>query len=146
MRLPLGRRRNVEGSRSTGVSKKFLQEIGEHLQNPATRHTPFRKAISSGHGIGKSALLAWISCWGLSTFEDCKVIIMAGTGDQLKTKTQPEVAKWFRRAVNTELFEVNVTSIKVREAGREQTWRADFLTWSEENPQASVAPTTPANG
>lgn len=118
--------------------KRFLREIGEHLQNPATRHKPFRKAISSGHGIGKSALLAWISCWGLSTFEDCKIIIMAGTGDQLKTKTQPEVAKWFRRAVNSELFEVNVTSVKVREQGHETFWRLDFLTWSEENPQASA--------
>lgn len=118
--------------------KRFLREIGDHLENIETRHKPFRKAISSGHGIGKSALLAWISCWGLSTFEDCKVIVMAGTGDQLKTKTQPEVAKWFRRAYNSELFEVNVTSVKVREAGREQTWRLDFLTWSEENPQASA--------
>jgi hypothetical protein len=116
--------------------RRFLREIGDHLENPKTRHTPFRKAISSGHGIGKSALLAWIACWGLSTFEDCKVIVMAGTGDQLKTKTQPEVAKWFRRACNSELFEVNVTSVKVRE--REQTWRLDFLTWSEENPQASA--------
>ena len=130
-----------EMSKELGPRKfqiKFLREMGDHLQNPATRHVPFRKAISSGHGIGKSALLAWIAHWGLSTFEDCKVIIMAGTGDQLKTKTQPEVAKWFRRAVNSELFEVNVTSIKVREPGREQTWRADFLTWSEENPQASA--------
>ncbi len=118
--------------------KRFLREIGDHLENPETRHKPFRKAISSGHGIGKSALLAWIAWWGLTTFEDCKVILMAGTGDQLKTKTQPEVAKWFRRAVNSELFEVNVTSVKVREPGREQTWRADFLTWSEENPQASA--------
>lgn len=118
--------------------KRFLREIGDHLNNPDTRYKPFRKAISSGHGIGKSALLAWIACWGLSTFEDCKVIVMAGTGDQLKTKTQPEVAKWFRRAINSALFEVNVTSVKVKEAGREQTWRLDFLTWSEENPQASA--------
>ena len=118
--------------------ERFLQEIGDHLENAETRFKPFRKAISSGHGIGKSALLAWIACWGLSTFEDCKVIVMAGTGDQLKTKTQPEVAKWFRRAFNSELFEVNVTSVKVREPGREQTWRLDFLTWSEENPQASA--------
>ena len=118
--------------------ERFLREIGDHLENVETRHKPFRKAISSGHGIGKSALLAWIACWGLSTFEDCKVVIMAGTGDQLKTKTQPEVAKWFRRAVNSELFEVNVTSVKVQEAGHEQTWRPDFLTWSEENPQASA--------
>jgi len=118
--------------------KKFLQELGAHLQNPVTRHKPFRKAISSGHGIGKTAEIAWIVNWGLSTFEDTKVILMAGTGDQLKTKTQPEVAKWFRLAANSELFEVNVQSIKVRETGYEATWRADFTTWSEENPQASA--------
>jgi hypothetical protein len=117
---------------------KFLREIGEHLQNPATRYKPFRKAISSGHGIGKTAEISWLVNWGLSTFEDTKVILMAGTGDQLKTKTQPEVAKWFRLAANSDLFEVNVQSIKVRETGYEATWRADFTTWSEENPQASA--------
>jgi hypothetical protein len=117
---------------------KFLKELGTHLQNPETRHRPFRKSKSSGHGIGKSAEIAWITHWGLSTFEDTKVILMAGTGDQLKTKTQPEVAKWFRLGANADLFEVNVTSIKVKEDGHETTWRADFNTWSEENPQASA--------
>jgi hypothetical protein len=136
--FPWGEGEMAKESGPREFQKRFLCEIGDHLHNPETRHKPFRKAISSGHGIGKSALLAWIACWGLSTFEDCKVIVMAGTGDQLKTKTQPEVAKWFRRAVNSELFEVNVTSVKVREAGRQQTWRVDFLTWSEENPQASA--------
>jgi hypothetical protein len=124
------------GPRSHQV--KFLKELGTHLRNPETRYKPFRKSKSSGHGIGKSAEIAWITHWGLSTFEDCKVILMAGTGDQLKTKTQPEVAKWFRLGANADLFEVNVTSIKVREEGHETTWRADFNTWSEENPQASA--------
>jgi hypothetical protein len=127
---------NEAGPRAHQV--KFLRELGSHLQNPETRYRPFRKSKSSGHGIGKSAEIAWIAHWGLSTFEDCKVIIMAGTGDQLKTKTQPEVAKWFRLGANADLFEVNVTSIKVREEGHETTWRADFNTWSEENPQASA--------
>lgn len=117
---------------------KLLTQLGAHLQNPATRHKPFRKAISSGHGIGKTAEISWITHWGVSTFEDCKVILMAGTGDQLKTKTQPEVAKWFRLGANADLFEVNVQSIKVREPGYEATWRVDFTTWSEENPQASA--------
>jgi len=117
---------------------RILKELGDHLKNPATRYRPFRKAISSGHGIGKSALISWIPWWALSTFEDCKVIVMAGTGDQLKTKTQPEMAKWFRLAINASWFEVNVTSIKVLESGHEANWRADFNTWSEENPQASA--------
>ena len=118
--------------------RRFLEELRAHLQNPATRHKPYRKAKSSGHGIGKSAEIAWVIHWGLSTFEDTKVIVMAGTGDQLKTKTQPEVSKWFRLGANAELFDVNVQSIKVREEGHETTWRADFTTWSEENPQASA--------
>jgi len=131
-----GELRDEAGPRKHQV--RFLTELRDHLENPATRHKPFRKAKSSGHGIGKSAEITWVAHWGLSTFEDCKVIIMAGTGDQLKTKTQPEMAKWFRLAANADLFEVNVTSIKVKEEGHETTWRADFNTWSEENPQASA--------
>jgi len=95
--------------------RKFLNDLGEHLRNPLTRYKPFRKAKSSGHGIGKTTEFAWITHWALSTFEDTKVILMAGTGDQLKTKTQPECAKWFRLGFNAEMFEVNVTSIKVLE-------------------------------
>jgi hypothetical protein len=131
-----GELENESGPRAHQV--RFLDELGQHLRNPLTHYKPFRKAVSSGHGIGKSTELSWVAHWGLSTFEDTKVIVMAGTGDQLKTKTQPEVAKWFRIAANAALFEVMVTSIKVREEGHEATWRADFNTWSEENPQASA--------
>lgn len=116
--------------------RQVLEEIGDHLSNPATRHTPFRCAVSSGHGIGKSALVSWIIWWGLSTFEDCKVIITANTKGQLDTKTQPEAAKWFRMALNGECFDVHTASIRSKEPGRRQTWRADFQPWSEDNAQA----------
>lgn len=116
--------------------RAFLGELGAHLQNPATRHKVFRKAVSSGHGIGKSALIGQIVHWGKSTCLDCKVLITANTGDQLKSKTQPEISKWFRLAINKDWFEVHVTSIKVNDAEHESTWRTDFNTWSEDNPQA----------
>jgi hypothetical protein len=116
--------------------KQILQDIGKHLSNPETRFTPFKCAVSSGHGIGKSALVAFIIWWGLSTFEDCKVIVTANTKGQLDTKTQPEVAKWFRLALNTDWFDVHVSSVRVREERREQTWRCDFNPWSIENAQA----------
>jgi hypothetical protein len=110
--------------------------VRDHLSNPATRFTPFKCAVSSGHGIGKSALVSWIIWWGLSTFEDCKIIVTANTKGQLDTKTQPEAAKWFRLALNTDWFDVNVASIKVAEPGHDRTWRCDFNPWSEENAQA----------
>jgi len=116
--------------------REVLEELGAHLANPATRYTPYRKAISSGHGIGKSALIAMIVHWAKSTALDCKVLITAGTGDQMKTKTQPEISKWFRNAINKDWFDVHVMSIKVNDAEHENTWRTDFQTWSEDNPQA----------
>ena len=116
--------------------RKFLVELGEHLEDPATRHKVFRKAVSSGHGIGKSALIGQIVHWAKSTCLDCKVLITANTGDQLKSKTQPEISKWFRLAINKDWFDVHVTSIKVNDAEHESTWRTDFNTWSEDNPQA----------
>jgi hypothetical protein len=116
--------------------RKFLRELGEHLQDPSTRFKPFRKAVSSGHGIGKSALIGQIVHWAKSTCLDCKVLVTANTGDQLKTKTQPEISKWFRCCLNKDWFDVHVTSIKVNDSEHEQTWRTDFATWSEDNPQA----------
>jgi hypothetical protein len=116
--------------------REALEELGAHLRNPATRYKPFRKAFSSGHGIGKSSLIAMIVHWAKSTALDCKVLITANTGDQLKTKTQPEIAKWFRMAINKDWFDVHVTSIKIIDSEHEDTWRTDFATWSEDNPQA----------
>lgn len=116
--------------------KGILSAIGEHLSNPKTRFTPFKCAVSSGHGIGKSALVSWIIWWGLTTFEDCKVIVTANTKGQLDTKTQPEAAKWFRLALNTDCFDVHVASIRVIDDKHEQTWRCDFNPWSEENSSA----------
>lgn len=124
----------MEGPRE--FQRRALIELRDHLQNPETRHKVFRKAFSSGHGIGKSALIGMVVVWAKSTCIDCKVIVTANTGDQLKTKTQPEMAKWFRCCLNSHWFEVNVTSIKVNDAEHVQTWRTDFNTWSEDNPQA----------
>ncbi len=40
-----------------------FREIGEHLQNPATRHQPLMIARASGHGIGKSAFISMLINW-----------------------------------------------------------------------------------
>lgn len=114
---------------------EILGYIGGHLKGKEN-HQPCRIAVSSGHGIGKSALIAQIISWAMSTCEDCKVIVTANTGSQLATKTVPEVSKWFRLAINAHWWDVNATSIRVKEKGHEKTWRTDFIPWSEQNPQA----------
>lgn len=95
-----------------------------------------RIATASGHGIGKSALVAWIILWALSTLPLTKVVITANTGDQLRTKTWPEVSKWFNLLVCRHWFKFEATSIARRNASGSKEWRCDAATWSENNTAA----------
>jgi hypothetical protein len=114
----------------------ILGVIRDHLANPATRYQPCRIAVASGHGIGKSALMGMISNWAMSCFTDCKGVATANTDTQLRTKTSPEVGKWFRMALTAHWFDTQSQAVKVREPGRENAWRLDFVPWSEHNTEA----------
>jgi hypothetical protein len=109
------------------------REIAEHFKNKATRHQPLWIAVSSGHGIGKSAQIGMLVNWAMSTCEMCKVVVTAGTGVQLATKTVPEVSKWNRLSITSAWWEVLAQSIKFKSAKLKDSWRADFVTWSEQN-------------
>ncbi len=113
-----------------------LDEIGQHLRNPETRHMPIQLARASGHGIGKSALIGQIVNWALSTCEDAKVVVTANTDTQLRTKTSPEIGKWQRLSVTSDWFSIQSTSVAAKDSGYEKTWRADFVPWSEQNTEA----------
>lgn len=113
-----------------------LATIRDHLKNPQTRFQPLKIAIASGHGIGKSSLVAQIIHWGISTCVDCKIVVTASTETQLRTKTWPEVSKWFRLGINKHWFDLTATAISVKDKAHERTWRADAITWSENNTEA----------
>ena len=93
-------------------------------------------AIASGHDIGKSALVAWLILWAMSTFEDCRGIVTANTESQLRTKTWPELTKWHRMAINSHWFRLTATAIYASDPAHEKTWRVDAIPWSERNTEA----------
>ncbi|MGE3650865.1 MAG: hypothetical protein AB7G10_21215, partial [Reyranellaceae bacterium] len=66
---------------------EILGEIGRRLKANAEAgiSEAIRVAVASGHGIGKSALMAWIKLWALATFEDAMTVITANTEQQLRT-------------------------------------------------------------
>lgn len=97
---------------------------------------PVQLARCSGHGIGKSACVAWIILWAMSTFEDTKGVVTANTENQLKTKTWAEVAKWFRLFIGRELFKMTATALFSADPNHEKTWRIDMVPWSEKNMEA----------
>lgn len=116
--------------------RERMEHIGRHLRNPETRFTPCRIAVASGHGIGKSALIAMLVKWGLDTCVDTRVVVTANTEGQLLTKTSPEIAKWSRMAITADWFKPTATALISTMPGRNSSWRADLVTWSENNTEA----------
>lgn len=93
-----------------------------------------RIAVRSGHGIGKTALIAWIILWFLSTRSHPQVVVTANTSIQLNTKTWRELAKWHRLAINSHWFKWTAT--KFYHVGAPSTWFASAVPWSKERAEA----------
>jgi hypothetical protein len=110
--------------------------IRDHLANPETRHQPLRISVASGHGIGKSAEMGMLSNWAMSCWDDARIVTTANTEGQLRTKTAPEIGKWFRSSLTSNWFDVQAMSIKSRDPEHSETWRQDFIPWSEHNTEA----------
>lgn len=111
----------------------ILTDIAQGLKTP---NQAIQLATASGHDIGKSALVAWIILWSMSTCEDCKGVVTANTENQLKTKTWAELAKWYRLAINRHWFNLTATALMSTEEGHEMTWRIDQVPWSESHTES----------
>lgn len=116
--------------------REVMDYIKGHLSNPETRFEPCRIARASGHGIGKSALIAMLIKWGMDTCVDTRIVVTANTESQLLTKTSPEIAKWCRLSITSGWFKVNATSIVSTTPSRDKSWRTDLVTWSDSNTEA----------
>jgi hypothetical protein len=111
-----------------------LAEVGTRLKTP---DEAIRIAVASGHGVGKSALVAWLLLWALATQEDTRGVVTANTETQLRTKTWAELAKWFRGWERGKAcFELAATALASRVAEHAQTWRIDIVPWSPINSEA----------
>ena len=114
----------------------IFRVIRDHLANPETRFEPLQIAVASGHGIGKSASMGMLSNWAMSCYADAKLVTTANTDGQLRTKTAPEIGKWFRTSITAHWFDVQAQSIKSRDKLHTNDWRQDFIPWSEHNTEA----------
>lgn len=99
---------------------------------------PIRSATASGHGIGKSALVAMVILFIMSTRAKAKGTVTANTSDQLRTKTWGEVAKWKRLCITGHWFEYNNSkgSMNLYHTRFPEDWRVDAVTCREENSEA----------
>lgn len=116
----------------------YLDDLGQSLRTRASANVwdVIQEATASGHGIGKSALVSWLILWAMATREDTRGVVTANTEGQLRTKTWPEVSKWFGLLVCNHWFSLTATAIFSRAKGCDKTWRIDAIPWSDSNTEA----------
>ncbi len=108
-----------------------LQDIAEQVK---AKDWDIRIAIGSGHGVGKSALIAWIVHWFNAVFPDPQTVVTANTATQLTSKTWRELGIWNERALNKAWFEHTATRFFLKDAPK--TWFASAIPWTKNRSEA----------
>lgn len=124
--------------------RRVLVDLGEHIRENIVRKEigldllVWRSATTSGHGVGKSALVAWLNIFLMSTRPDTRGVVTANTGNQLETKTWPELAKWLSLALNKHWFDWTAKALTFAPYPEEKkkNYMVNALTVSEENTEA----------
>ena len=110
-----------------------LAQIGDGLR---ARKGPIKIAVASGHGVGKSALVAWLLLWAMATQPSTRGVVTANTETQLKTKTWAELGKWHRLALSHNWCELGASALTSALPETEEAGRIDMVPWAAHNPEA----------
>jgi hypothetical protein len=128
--------------------REVLRDIKKHIDGNKSKiqMDTLREAVSSGRGIGKSALVSWLVLWMLTTRIGGSVIISANSENQLRSVTWAELTKWSAMAINNHWFEISATKLVpaqwlcelVERDLKKGTryWAAEGKLWSAENPDS----------
>ena len=128
--------------------RKVLRDIAEHIKKNKgqLQMDTLRKAVSSGRGIGKSALVSWLILWMLTTRIGSTVIVSANSEAQLRSVTWGELTKWAAMIINNHWWEVSATKLTPAKWVSElverdlkkgtRYWAAEGKLWSEESPDS----------
>jgi hypothetical protein len=118
--------------------RRELDEIGQQVRdrgfNGITPVAPIRRAIASGHGIGKSTLTAFVVLWVMSTRPDAQGTVTANTFIQLETKTWAAIQKWHKLCLTAPWFICTTARLYHRDA--KESWFCAPATCKEENSEA----------
>lgn len=124
---------------------EFLEQWGDEIKKRKFNGTdavmPIRFSTASGHGIGKSTIVAWIILFILDTRPFSMGMVTANTSDQLRTKTWAELAKWHHRALTSHFWDYvnsrgNMSLSRRDEKAIKQKWRCDAMTARAENAES----------
>lgn len=118
--------------------REFLTQLGAQVKkNAFDGHTavqPIRMAVSKGHGVGGTTLIAWLVDWIMSTRPHAQGVITANTSVQLDTKTWPAITRWTKLCLTSSRFEIN--SARMYHKDHKSSWFCTPQTCREENSES----------
>lgn len=128
---------------------EFLDDLGVEIKKRSfdghTAVEPIRFATVSGHGIGKSALSAWLIKFILDTRPLSKGTVTAMTAEQLRIKTWAELGRWHKLSLTSHWFDYTsgrgslaLKSNRLDERGNSlsESWLCTAQTCKEENSES----------
>jgi len=132
--------------------RRALRRIAQFIKDNGSKMSDgqmidaLRRAVSSGRGVGKSALVSWLILWMLTTRIGSSVIVSANSENQLRKVTWGELTKWVTMSINAHWWEPTATALTPAKWLTElverdlkkgtRYWGAEGKLWSEENPDA----------
>lgn len=93
-----------------------------------------RIAVKSGHGTGKTCMVAWIVLWFMCCHPNCEIKITANSAHQLYSTTMKEISLWYNNSMLNELdiFEFTKEMIRINHPKYKTTWFARAVSVSNE--------------
>ena len=115
---------------------EWQTELLTELGRLSASGDPIRLAVASGHGVGKTALVAWVILWATLTRPNLAGVATANTQNQLSGKTWAELSRWRNRLIPPfkSLIEWTATRLKHNEAP--ERWFVEAVPWTEHNSEA----------
>ena len=98
----------LDGKQPRKWQRELLHDLGEQIRSrnfdPSGKHghttvDAVRLAVASGHGIGKSAVAAWIMHWAFFCWPLSRGLVTANTQTQVKTRTWAACGEWLRLSI-----------------------------------------------
>ena len=118
--------------------REFLQSVGAAVKaNRFDGHTPVEPvsgATSSGRGVGKTTMSAWITGWIMSTRPRSHGTITANTFQQVRDKTWAAIQKWMQLCVTSHWFHVGAQ--RMYRYGNQDDWFCAPQSCKEQNSEA----------
>ena len=120
----------------------FLDRLGQEIKARGFDGThsvdPIQFSTASGHGIGKSTLVAWLILFIMCCYPLSKTTVTAMTEPQLRARTWAELGKWFRRSLVKHVFVYNTGrgAMSLYHPEYKTEWMSQAVTCREENAQS----------